>query len=91
MINKNVINELTNYEYAKPTHITMALGHFNGQYFAKLSSANLIAKQKIKAIDEKSLWSSISSRCHLIIDPSFASGSLLGILSLMSLYDVIEA
>ena len=71
--------------------LTMALGHFIGQYCARLSTASLITKQKIKSIDEESLWSSISSRCHLIIDPSFASGSLLGILSLMSLYDVIEA
>ena len=62
--------------------LTMAVGHWIGQCFARISNANG---------DEKSRKSSLSNQGKLLLDPSFASGSLLGILSLMSLHEVLSS
>jgi len=61
--------------------LTMQIGHLIGQYFAKLSNGSLSSRQK----------GSLSNQCNHLLDPSFASGSLLGILSLMSLQDVFSS
>jgi hypothetical protein len=71
--------------------LTMALGHTIGQYCAKLSRANFTSGENSRTSDEKNLRSSLSSQCRLLLDPSFASGSLLGILSLMSLQDALSS
>jgi len=64
--------------------LTMALGHFIGQYFARLSNASFRSRPKNKR-------TSSFYQCRLILDPSFASGSLLGILSLVSLQEVLSS
>jgi hypothetical protein len=61
--------------------LTMKIGHLIGQYFARLSNGSFGSKQR----------GSLSNQCNLLLDPSFASGSLLGILSLMSLQDVFSS
>ena len=61
--------------------LTMQIGHLIGQYFARLSNGSLSSRQKC----------SLSNQRNLLLDPSFASGSLLGILSLMSLQDVFSS
>ena len=57
--------------------LTMAGGHWIGQYFYRISDT------KSKSGERKP-----SSQYTIFLDPSFASGSLLGILALMSLYEV---
>ena len=61
--------------------LTMATGHWIGQYFARISNT------KAKGGGRTVLDDSISSQSNILLDPSFASGSLLGILSLMSLHE----
>ena len=62
--------------------LTMALGHWIGHHIARLSSKNS---------DETTIRSSLSNRFRLMLDPSFASGSLLGVLSVMSLHEALSS
>mmetsp|Transcript_84175 Transcript_84175/g.170663 ORF Transcript_84175/g.170663 Transcript_84175/m.170663 type:complete len:232 (+) Transcript_84175:112-807(+) len=63
--------------------LTMALGHWIGRYVANFS------RQKYKSSDWENTHNSSFSLFRLLVDPSFAGGSLLGILSLMSLQELM--
>lgn len=62
--------------------LTMALGHWIGYYVARLSN---------KSRDETTIRSSLSTQFCLLLDPSFASGSLLGILSFMQFHEALSS
>lgn len=63
--------------------LTMALGHRIGLHLVGLSNKNSIPTRGKRASN------SVFSRCNLLMDPSFASGSLLGVLCLMSLRELL--
>jgi len=65
--------------------LTMALGHWIGLRFAGISKNNKISN----LAGQKSRASSYFPECHLLLDPSFASGSLLGVLCLVSLQELL--
>ena len=69
--------------------LTMALGHLIGQYFARLSKASLGSREKKETSDDMKKGSVFSDTCSFMLDPLLASGSLLGILALLSLQEVI--
>lgn len=59
--------------------LTMALGHSIGLYFARLSNSK-----------NKNSKTSVASR-SILLDPSLASASLLGILCLVSLQELLSS
>lgn len=72
--------------------LTMALGHWIGLYLARLSNKSSTgSQQNYRASDFNNKRNSLFSQCHLLLDPSFASGALLGILCLISLQELLAA
>mmetsp|Transcript_25188 Transcript_25188/g.69459 ORF Transcript_25188/g.69459 Transcript_25188/m.69459 type:complete len:242 (-) Transcript_25188:138-863(-) len=65
--------------------LTMALGHRIGIRLAGLTNKNPIPTRG------KSGLNSFFSLLNLLMDPSFASGSLLGVLCLVSLHELVVA
>lgn len=69
--------------------VTMATGHRIGLHLATLSNKGSFSRQRQNSNDGEVKHDSFFSQYHLLLDPSFASGNLLGILCLMSIQELL--